>query len=102
MLYLGDAGEKHLVNDAEYLASLGGTIDPSGKMPDVVIHDTERDWLVLVEAVTSHGPVTLVRHNQLRELFKGVRPGLVFVTAFLDRRAKRGKPRCGWPMRPIT
>ena len=55
-------------------------------MPDVVVFDRERDWLVLIEAVTRHGPVDPKRIGELRELFADVRSGLVFVTAFLDRR----------------
>ena len=55
-------------------------------MPDVVIHHVEKDWLVLIEAVTSHGPVNPKRHNELKELFRESRIGLVFVTAFLTRR----------------
>ncbi len=54
-------------------------------MPDVVIHYLERDWLVLVEAVTSHGPVDAKRRGELAHLFAGARPGLVYVTAFLTR-----------------
>lgn len=42
-------------------------------------HFTEKDWLVLIEAVTSHGPVNLKRHNELKDLFKGAKSGLVFV-----------------------
>ena len=40
-------------------------------MPDVVIHHVERNWLALVEAVTSHGPVNVLRHNQVKDLFAG-------------------------------
>ncbi len=89
VLYVGDAGEKHLVNNAEALAALGVAIDPHGKMPDVIIHDQKRDWLILIEAVTSHGPVNILRHNQLKDLFLGCRAGLVFVTTFLDRHVMR-------------
>lgn len=72
-------------------------IDPHGKMPDVVIHYVERNWLILIEAVTSHGPVNLLRHNQLRDLFAGSKVGLVFVTTFLDRRAMREYlPEIAW------
>jgi hypothetical protein len=39
-----------------------------------------------VEAVTSHGPVDAKRHDELRALFSASTVGLVFVTAFLDRR----------------
>ncbi len=56
-------------------------------MPDVVVHLPERDWLVLIEAVTSHGPIGIKRHNELKALFSTARSGLVFVTAFLTRRA---------------
>ena len=58
-------------------------------MPDVAIHYTEQNWLVIVEAVTSHGPVNALRHNQLRDLFVGSKAGLVFVTAFLNRSTMR-------------
>ncbi|MEW5626430.1 BsuBI/PstI family type II restriction endonuclease [Streptomyces hydrogenans] len=85
VVYLGDTGSKWIVNEREYLAELGVVVDPHGKMPDAVIHFTEKDWLVLVEAVTSTGPVDYQRIAQLKELFAGARPGLVFVTAFLTR-----------------
>ena len=89
VVYVGDTGEKHLLYDGEYLRGLGVEIDPHGKMPDVVIHHVERNWLVLIEAVTSHGPVNLLRHNQLKDLFAGSTAGLIFVTTFLDRAAMR-------------
>lgn len=44
-------------------------------------------WLVLLEAVTSHGPVDPKRLRELKDLFRGTSAGLVLVTAFLDRRA---------------
>ena len=56
-------------------------------MPDVVVHHGEKNWLVLIEAVTSHGPVNPKRRQELKALFSGSTDGLVFVTAFLDRKA---------------
>ena len=56
-------------------------------MPDVVVHHVEKNWLVLIEAVTSHGPVNPKRRQELKELFSGSKIGLVFVTAFLERKA---------------
>lgn len=97
VVYVGDAGEKHLLYDIEYLKNLGVEIDPHGKMPDAVVHYVERNWLVLIEAVTSHGPVNPLRHNQLKDLFAGSRAGLVFVTTFLDRSAMREYlPEIAW------
>lgn len=89
LVYLGDTEEKHRYYESEYLKGLGVDIDPHGRIPDVVIHHTEQDWLVIVEAVTSHGPVDALRHNQPRDLFAGSRAGLVFVTAFLNRFAMK-------------
>ena len=54
-------------------------------MPDVVVHFTETNWLVLIEAVTSHGPVNPKRLVELKKLFADTKVGLVFVTAFLNR-----------------
>ena len=89
LVYLGDTEEKHKYYEIDYLKHLGVAIDPHGKMPDVVIHYIEQNWLVIVEAVTSHGPVNASRHNQLRDLFAGSKAGLVFVTAFLNRSTMR-------------
>jgi len=85
-VYVGDTDKKWAYFDAEYLRSLGVSVEEHGKMPDVVVHFTEKNWLVLIEAVTSHGPVNPKRLTELRTLFASSRAGLVFVTAFLNRR----------------
>jgi adenine-specific DNA-methyltransferase len=87
VVYLGDTGQKQRHVEAGYLERLGVEIDEHGKMPDVVVHMRDKDWLVLIEAVTSHGPIGIKRHNELKALFGTARSGLVFVTAFLTRRA---------------
>ena len=85
VLYVGDTGNKWRYFDRDALQALGVSLDIHGKMPDVVIHHVAQDWLVLVEAVTSHGPVDPKRRQELAALFKDARPGLVYVTAFLTR-----------------
>ena len=85
LLYVGDTGKKWAYRDDKSLLTLGIQLDEHGKMPDVAIHDRKRNWLVLVEVVTSHGPVNPKRHEELRALFSGSRAGLVFVTAFPSR-----------------
>ena len=86
LVYAGDTGEKWGYFDEKLLGSLGVTVDSHGKMPDVVIYYPQRGWLILAEAVTSHGPVDAKRHRELMELFAGSKAGLVFVSAFPDRR----------------
>ena len=85
VIYVGDAGEKWALFDQARLAALGVQVDAHGKMPDVVLHDEARGWLILVEAVTSHGPMSPKRLVELRAIFAGASAGLVFVTAFPDR-----------------
>lgn len=85
LVYAGDTGNKWGYFDAVSLARLGVNVEAHGKMPDVVIHYPERNWLLLVEAVTSHGPVNGKRHAELARLFATSTAGLVYVTAFPDR-----------------
>jgi hypothetical protein len=85
----------HLAGDARkrppfekcLLKALGVRIESHGKMPDVVVYYKKKNWLVLVEAVTSHGPVNPKRMSELKKLFKGSKAGLVFVTAVPDRQS---------------
>ena len=85
LVYVGDTGDKWGYFDEDLLAKLGVRVDSHGKMPDVVLYYTEKNWLILVEAVTSHGPVDAKRHNELSNLFAESKPELVYVSAFPNR-----------------
>ncbi|MCX7154891.1 MAG: BsuBI/PstI family type II restriction endonuclease [Rhodocyclales bacterium] len=85
VVYIGDTGNKGVVFDEAYLANLGVVVHERGKMPDVVIHHVTKDWLLLVESVTSGGPMDGKRHAELSHLFGKSKAGLVYVTAFPDR-----------------
>lgn len=86
VIYLGDTGAKEDFFRKERLAELGVVVNRKGKLPDVVLYWPDRDWLLLIESVTSHGPVDGKRHSELSKLFEEATPGLVYVTAFPDRR----------------
>lgn len=85
LVYVGDTGDKWGYFDAALLLELGVTVDSHGKMPDVVLFYTAKNWLLLVESVTSHGPVDGKRHAELATLFAESTAGLVYVTAFPNR-----------------
>ncbi|MCF8091273.1 MAG: restriction endonuclease [Desulfotignum sp.] len=85
LIYAGDTGEKWGYFDAAMLAGLNVDIDSHGKMPDVVLHYARKNWLLLVESVTSHGPMDGKRHSELTRLFAEAKAGLVYVTAFPNR-----------------
>ena len=88
VLYIGDTassrneGGKLMVLDTQYLESLGVPPMAHDKLPDVVVYDEKRKWLFLIEAVTSHGPVSPKRWLELEEALSTCIVGKVYVTAF--------------------
>jgi len=86
VLYIGDTENKFVHLEATALAALGVTLDSAAKIPDVIVHYTAKNWLLLIEAVTSADSVDGKRRKELKELFAGCKAGLVFVTAFESRR----------------
>lgn len=45
------------------------------------------EWLFLIEAVTTHGPVSPKRHAELEAALRASKPGRVYVTAFVDMKS---------------
>lgn len=84
LLYLGDTAKKNLYVDKTALARLGIPITQQDKLPDIVLHDRKRGWLFLIEAVTSHGPVTPKRVFELEAMFVTCEVGRVYVSGFPD------------------
>lgn len=89
LIYVGDTGEKWGYVNADIFAELNIVLEKHGKMPDVVFYYREKKWLVIVEAVTSSGPVDALRQEELHSIFKNNKAGLVYVTAFSDRAIMR-------------
>lgn len=85
VMYIGDTENKFVHMEVAGLASLGITLDSAAKIPDVIVHYAAKNWLLLIEAVTSAGPVDGKRRKELKDLFAGSKAGLVFVTAFENR-----------------
>ncbi len=84
VLYLGDAASKILIFETEVFSKLGVQVSDHGKLPDIVLYDENKNWLFLVEAVTSHGPVSPKRQFELEEMFKDCLAARIYVSAFLD------------------
>lgn len=97
LLYLGDTEKKDLYVDKKGLKNLGIPIDQHSKLPDVVIYEKKRKWLFLIEAVTSHGPVSPKRIVELKKFLKDCKVGKVYVTAFPDMAEfKRHSANIAW------
>jgi len=103
VLYIGDTassrneGGKFLHLEEEYLLKLGVPPMSHEKLPDIVIFDEDKEWLFLIEAVTSHGPVSPKRLVELEKAFKECKVGIVYVTAFPDQAEfKRNAADIAW------
>lgn len=84
VLYFGDTAKKNLVIDLPSFVLLNVSVSDHDKLPDVVLFDSSKNWLFLIEAVTSHGPMNPKRVFELQEMFKDSKCGKVFVSAFPD------------------
>jgi hypothetical protein len=84
VLYLGDTAQKRLLVATDVLKTLNVPEMNHDKLPDVVLYDEGREWLFLIEAVTTHGPVSPKRHAELEAMLKDCPARRVYVTAFMD------------------
>lgn len=58
-------------------------------MPDLIVFDEKRNWLFLMEAASTHGPVDHSRYLELHDLFGSSSAGLVLVSCFPDKKTLR-------------
>ncbi len=85
VLYVGDTADKYLHLEQAKLDSLGFFKLDHGELPDVVAYSKSKNWLYLIEAVHSSGPISETRLLELKALTKDCKTDIVYVTAFLDR-----------------
>ena len=84
LLYLGDAAYKTLVMDADGLAQVGFPANKHSKLPDIVMYLPKKNWLFLIEVVTSHGPISPKRYQELEKMLAKSSAGRVYVSVFPD------------------
>jgi type II restriction enzyme len=86
LLYVGDAADKGKFNDHARLQELGVFSLGHDKLPDVVAYSSAKNWLFLIEAVTTANPVSEIRRLTLERLLeKTCKADRVYVSAFPDR-----------------
>ncbi|MGB4800512.1 MAG: BsuBI/PstI family type II restriction endonuclease [Candidatus Saccharimonadales bacterium] len=85
VLYVGDTADKYLHLAQAKLDELGFFKLDHGELPDVVAYSESKNWLYLIEAVHSSGPISENRLLELKKLTKNCKADIVYVTAFLDR-----------------
>jgi type II restriction enzyme len=82
LLYMGDTADKDLYIASQRLIEIGIPVNEHDKLPDIILYVPQKNWLYLIEVVTSHGPMTPKRVVELNTMLKGCSAGRIFVTAF--------------------
>lgn len=84
VLYFGDTAKKHLLIEEGKLRNLNIPVTKHDKLPDIVLYDERKKRLYLIEAVTSHGPVSAKRHYEIQKMVKDCPAEKIYVSAFPD------------------
>jgi adenine-specific DNA-methyltransferase len=84
VVYVGDTAHKMLYKNEKLIKKKGFKIEKHGILPDIVIFDKKKKRLYLIEAVTTHGPVSTKRFIELTKYFSKLKLKLIFVSAFPD------------------
>lgn len=89
VLYVGDTENKNLFVNPAGLEALKFFELSHGKLPDVVAYSETKNWLYLIEAVTTANPITELRRRTLTQLTEECTADVIFITAFPDRTTYR-------------
>jgi len=85
ILYVGDTSDKFLHINRPALKDLSFFELKRGELPDVVAYSKSKNWLFLIEAVHSSGPVSPIRLIELEKLTQECTADRIYVSAFLDK-----------------
>jgi hypothetical protein len=89
VLYVGDTENKSKYINAPRLTALNFFELAHDKLPDVVAYSLQKNWLFLIEAVTTANPINELRLRTLKQLTEQCTAGVVYITAFTDRATYR-------------
>lgn len=97
VIYVGDTARKSLEVDKAVLAGLNIPFSEHDKLPDVVLYDKTKNHVLLIEAVTSHGPISPKRQIELQKALKDCKSVKIFISAFPDfKEFKRHIDNIAW------
>lgn len=85
VLYVGDTTKKYLHVDKERLKELNLPEPEHEELPDIVAFSRQKNWLFLIESVTSFGEITPIRKRELEILSEKCIFPVIYITAFLNR-----------------
>lgn len=85
VLYIGDTSNKMLHIEEAELKKLNFFELSHDDLPDIVAYSKKKNWLYLIEAVHSSGPMSETRVLELTKALNNCKAELIFVTSFLTR-----------------
>ena len=85
VLYVGDATDKYLLRNDDQLKALGFFELTHDSLPDVVAYNAGKNWIFLIEAFFTSGPMSEERILELKKALNGCVSDLIFVTAFTSK-----------------
>lgn len=88
VVYVGDTSPRQGYQNRHLMRRLNLPLDISASLPDVILYSEPDHHLVVVEAVTSGGPINLIRLRQLQHLTTGATKlgnHVSYVSAFPSR-----------------
>lgn len=97
VLYVGDTSNKGLHKNEKRLSQIGFFELSHEELPDVIAYMPSNNWLFLIEAVHSTGPMSEERLLQLKKLTATCSAEIVYVTAFLTKKDfQKWSGQIGW------
>jgi type II restriction enzyme len=97
VLYVGDTSNKYLLRHDDKLKDLGFFELAHDFLPDIIAYNKDKNWLFLIEAFNSSGPMSEERIFELKKALKNCKAGLIFVTAFISKNDfKSNVGNIGW------
>ncbi len=85
VLYIGDTSKKILHIEKEKLNDLKFFKLSNDELPDIIAYNKSKNWLYLIEAVNSSGPMTEIRVLELKKMLKDCTAFLIFITTFISK-----------------
>jgi len=97
VLYVGDATNRYLLRNDDKLRELGFFELAHDSLPDVIAYNEQKNWLYLIEAFYSSGPMSEERILELKKSLTDCKAELIFVTAFTSKRDfRKNVAEIGW------
>lgn len=85
VLYIGDTSNKILFLKKDILRELKFFDLSHDALPDIIAYSHKKNWLYLIEAVYSSGPMSELRVLELKKMLNECTAEIIYVTTFLTK-----------------